>query len=212
MIRMPTTVPAYGAVLVSAFLVSGCAQSTLAERKHYILEAVRPGEPAALQSDATLRFNVDEAFATRQLVYRVEEFRYESDYYHQFLVPPGAMLAELTRDWLADGGLFRRVVTGSDRLESTHLLEANVTALYADFTRTSAPEAILEIRFFLLAGPEAGGSVVLSEAYRAVTPIAARTAEAVVEACSKSLTEILTRLEADVAQVLAGAEGRPPKR
>ncbi len=66
----------------------------------------------------------------------------------------------------------------------------------------------MAIRFFLLAGPEGNESVALSEMYRAAAPISARTAEAVVEALSKNLADILTRLEADIAKVLA----RPPDK
>ena len=206
MIRIRLHLLVYSALLISGFLLPGCGQSAIAERKYYILDAIRAGKPAAAHSDATLRlrrFNVDEAFATRGLVYRVDEFRYEPDYYHQFLVLPGVMITEETRDWLANSGLFGRVTAVGSRLESTYLLEANVIDLYADFTPKAAPEAVMEIRFFLLAGPEANESVALSETYRAATPISTRTAEAVVQALGKSLADILTRLEADIAKVVA---------
>jgi ABC-type uncharacterized transport system auxiliary subunit len=211
MIRIRLNLLVCSALLIPGFLLSGCGQSAIAERKYYVLDAVREGKQAAAHSDATLRlrrFNVDEAFATRELVYRVGEFRYEPDFYHQFLVLPGVMLTEETRDWLANSGLFGRVTAVGSRLEPTYLLEGNVIDLYADFTQKAAPEAVVEIRFFLLAGPEANESVALSETYRAATPISTRTAEAVIEALSKSLAGILTRLEADIAKVLA----RPPDK
>lgn len=202
---------AYPALLASGFLLSGCGQSAIAERNYYVLDTVRAGLPGAVHTDATLRlrrFNVDEAFAGRSLVYRVDEFRYEPDYYRQFLVLPGVMITEEVRDWLANSGLFARVTAVGSRVESTYLLEGNVIDLYADFTQKATPEAIVEIRFFLLAGPEAGESVALSQTYRAATPISAKTAEAVVQALSKSLADILTHLEADIAKVLA----RPPDK
>ena len=206
MTRMRLRFLAYFPLLVSTFLLSGCGQSALADRKYYLLDAAHPGKPVAIHSDSTLRlrrFNVDEAFAARQLVYRVDEFRYESDYYHQFLVLPGVMITQVTRDWLADSGLFGRVIAVGSRLESTYLLEGNVIALYADFTQKSAPEAVMEIRFFLLVGPEDNEKITLTRTYKATTPVSAKTAEAVVAAFSKDLEDILTRLEADIAKVLA---------
>jgi cholesterol transport system auxiliary component len=211
MIRLRLYLLVYSAWLLSGLLLSGCGQSAIAKREYYILDTVREGKPAAVHSDATLRlrrFNVDEAFATRALVYRVDEFRYESDFYHQFLVLPGVMITEEARDWLASSGLFARVTTVGSRLESAYLLEGNVIDFYADFTQKATPEAVVEIRFFLLAGPETGESVALSETYRAATPIFTRTAEAIVQALSRSLADILTRLEADIAKVLA----RPPDK
>lgn len=197
------------ALLGFALTLSGCVQSDATNRKYYILEAERQGGPAKVHTDATLRirrFNVDEAFATRQLVYRLDEFRYESDYYREFLVLPGVMVTEKTRDWLADSGLFGRVSSVGSRLESTYLLEGNVIALYADFRNKSAPVAVVEIRFFLLAGPDAEETVGLARTYRAESPISARTAEAVVEALGESLTDILTRLEPDMEKAIAQTE------
>ncbi|MCL5278698.1 MAG: PqiC family protein [Planctomycetes bacterium] len=211
MIRTRLCLLVSSALLISGLLLSGCGQSAIAERKYYVLDTVRAGPPDAIHTDATVRlrrFNVDEAFAGRSLVYRVDEFRYEPDYYHQFLVLPGVMITEEARDWLANSGLFARVTAVGSRVESTYLLEGNVIDLYADFTQKAPPEAIMEIRFFLLAGPEADESVVLSQTYRAATPISAKTAEAIVGALSQSLADILTRLEADIAKIVA----RPPDK
>lgn len=194
------------AVLGFALTVSGCLQGTASDRKYYILDVKREGGPAQVHTDAALRirrFNVDEAFMTKQLAYRLGEFRYESDYYHQFLVLPGMMITEKARDWLADSGIFGRVSSVGSRLESKYMLEGNVITLHADFRNESAPAAVTEIRFFLIAGPDANETVALARTYRAESPISARTAEAVVEALSKSLTEILTRLEPDIEKAVA---------
>jgi len=199
------------ALLAFAFTLCGCAQSATAERKYYVLDVTREGPPAKVHTDATLRlrrFNVDEAFATRQLVYRLDEFRYEPDYYHQLLILPGVMITEETRDWLSDSGLFDRVTAVGSRVESTYLLEGNVIDLYADFRDKAVPVAVVAIRFFLVTGPEGNETVALAQTYTAESPISARTAEAVVEALSKSLSGILTRLEADVEKVLTRKPGK----
>lgn len=197
------------ALLGFALTLSGCFQGTSADRQYYLLDVRREGGPAPVHTDGGLRirrFNVDEAYATKQLVYRLGEFRYELDYYHQFVVLPGMMITEKTRDWLADSGMFGRVSSVGSRLESKYMLEGNVIALYADFTNDLTPRAVMEIRFFLLAGPDAGETVALTRTYRAESPIATKRAEAVVEAFSRSQADILARLEVDVAKVVAQAE------
>ncbi len=211
MSRFCLTVPVCSALLVSSAALSGCGQSVAGSRTYYVLDAPRQGAPASFHSDGTLRvrrFEVDQAFASKQLVYRVEASRYEPDYYNQYLVPPGNMIMEKTRDWLADSGLFRRVYSAFSPLESTYVLEANVIDLYADFAKGSTPRAVMQIRFFLLAGPEANEAVPLSQTYRAESPIAARTADAVVAALGKDLADILARLEADLEKTLV----RPSKK
>ncbi len=196
---------AFSASLASFVVLSGCGQSGVANRKYYLLDTARQGPAASVHSDATLRvrrFDVDQAFATRQLVYRVEATRYEPDFYDQFLVPPGIMIADKTRDWLADSGLFRRVTSTGSPLEAVYVLEGNILDLYADFTTGATPRAVMEIRFFLLAAPDANEAVPLAKTYRAESSLAARTPNAVVGALSNDLADILTRLEADIAKAL----------
>jgi cholesterol transport system auxiliary component len=194
-------------LLLSAAGLFGCAQS-LPQRQYYLLEAPRPAAAPAPGSQATLLirpFRMDVAFVGRPLVYRVSEFRYESDYYHQFLIPPAAMLEEKTRDWLADSGLFAQIIPPGSAVEATHTLSAHVTALYGDFADRAAPQAVLEIRFTLLGVPGPEQPTLLAQSYRAAAPISARTADAVVAALNQSLIQILARLEADLQQRLAGA-------
>jgi uncharacterized lipoprotein YmbA len=197
---------AYTALFVSSLVLSGCGQSAVANRKYYLLDTVRQAPPASFHRDATLRvrpFGVDQAFAGQSLVYRVAASRYEPDFYDQFLIPPGVMIMEKAREWLADSGLFQRVSSAPGPRETTYVLEANVIEMYGDFRNLSAPQAIMEIRFYLQARPDAAETVVLAKTYRAETPIAERTADAVVAALSMDLADILGQLEADLEKVLA---------
>ncbi len=213
MMRIGTHACSFLVLAGSVLALTGCIGGTSYERKFYILEATRQGPPGTVQTNATLRvrrFNVDTAFAGKGLIYRVGEFQYESDYYNEYLVSPGVMIAERTRDWLADSRLFARVLPVGSPLEPAYALEANVTAMYGDFTNKSAPAAVLEIRFFLLSGRDTTGpSVVFAQTYRASTPLPVRTADALVGALSKDLAEILTRLEADLDKVLAAKPAEP---
>ncbi len=193
---------ALSCVVLPAFAVMlvGCARDSY-DRQCYVLGAARERAPVEARLDGALevrRLSVDAAFAGKAFVYRVDEHEYEPDYYHQFLISPGIMLTDRTRQWLADSGLFAHVLPADSRLEPTYTLEGSVAALYADFTEASAPQAVLEIRYFLLKDGSAAEAVVFAETYRAATPISARTAVALVAALDRGLVEILTRLEADL--------------
>ncbi len=103
-------------------IVGGCVSGPSYEEQHYVLEAARQGDAVRFPVSGSLevhRFSVDSAFATRNLVYRLGEFKYETDYYRQFLIAPGIMITERTRDWLAHSGLFSRVLPGSSRIVPT---------------------------------------------------------------------------------------------
>jgi cholesterol transport system auxiliary component len=201
--RLPSLV--CSALVASSFVLAGCGQGAVANRKYFLLNVTPPESTASFHSAATLQvrgLNVDQAFATRQLVYRVDPTRYEPDFYNQFLIAPGTMITEETRDWLAASGLFLRVLSANSAVEPTYTLEGNITALYADFTTKPAPEAVVTIHFYLLAAPDTNEPVILSKAYRAVSPVATNTADAVVDAMSQSLTEILSHLETDMEEAM----------
>jgi len=208
--------PAFlGSCLFSlALLAGGCAGGAAYDRQYYILEAARPGEAIRPPINGSLevhRFGVDAAFAPKGLVYRLEEFEYETDAYRQFLIAPGVMVTERTRDWLADSNLFARVLPVGSRVAADYTLEGNVTALYGDFSKESAPAAVVEIRFFLLENTDPTETVAFAQTYRAATPVRDRTAEVFVEALDRSLADILARLEADLQKVLTGgaSTGKP---
>jgi cholesterol transport system auxiliary component len=153
------------------------------------------------------RFSVNNAFVTRNLVYRLGEFKYEVDYYRQFLIPPGTMITEQTRGWLTDAGVFTLVLPVGSRVTPDYTLEGNVVALYGDFSNPSAPAAVMEIRFFLLDNTSRREKVIFAESYRAAVPVPDRTAEVFVNALNKALADILGRLETDLQKVSAGGAG-----
>jgi cholesterol transport system auxiliary component len=153
------------------------------------------------------RFSVNNAFVTRNLVYRLGEFKYEVDYYRQFLIPPGTMITEQTRSWLTGAQLFTRVLPVGTRITPNYTLEGNVIALYGDFSSPSASAAVMEIRFFLLDNAGSREKVIFAESYRAAIPVPDRTVEVFVDALNKALADILGRLEADLQKALEGKAG-----
>jgi len=199
------------AFVLSAIAIGGCGQGATAVQEYYILEAARKAAPITTPIDATLevrRLTVDAAFASKNLVYRTGEFKYEPDFYREFLISPASMITEHTRRWLADSGLFKQVLPTGSQIAPTHTLEGTVSALYGDFRDESAPQAVLEIRYFLVDHKTPDGSVVFWRSYRAANTIASRTVQSHMDALSQALADILTRLEADLQTALANQTGK----
>ena len=188
-----------------AFAMVGCGQGPSTAKEYYILDVVRNAEPVPVRSEATIevrRFNINTAFASRNLVYRLGEFQYEPDYYRQFMISPAIMITEETRHWLAESGLLKQVLPPGSPVAPTYTLQGIVTALYGDFTDKAAPAAVVRIRFFLMRHKEGSDTVVFSQPYRMAGPLPDRTGPALIDAFSKDMTEILTQLETDLAKFL----------
>ncbi len=197
----------YSIFIVTSIMLTGCGRMSYSKRT-YILDAARQPEPGQAKSHVILdvrRFTIDSVFAGKGFVYRRGEHEYESDFYNQFLISPAVMVSEKTRHWLCRSGICGRVLVPGSRIESTHTLEANITALYADVRDKSSPRAVMELRAFLIANNPAAESVLLGKTYRASCPLQSNTPEALVEALDKCLAEILTSLEKDLKKELSPA-------
>jgi len=195
-------------------IAGGCASVSPQQEDRYLLEVVRPGEPLPTIVKGSLevqRFSVNAAFTARNFVYRLDQFKYETDYYRQFLISPSAMITEQTRSWLARSGLFAEVLPTGSRVVPDYTLEGNVTALYGDFSNESSPTAVIEVRLFLLNNVRGNENVIFTQTYRAATPMQDRTTQVFVAALNQSLADILGRVEADLQQALKNrTEGVAP--
>lgn len=208
MIRTWFTKPAPAlACAVLIFAGFGCTQNG-PNGTDYLINAARPGAPAPAGTSAILevrRFSVDAEFASRGLVYRTDEFEFDTDAYRRFLIPPAQMITERTRNWLSLAGLFDQVLVPGSRLRPTHVLEGNVLALYGDLRDPDAPVAVLEMRCFLITESAPGPRIVLARNYGSVKPILSSSAEGLVAALDACLAEILANLETHLADALAEA-------
>ncbi len=197
------------AVLLLACAPAGCVSlgGAYPEKRQYVLEAVRTGErraPAAGTRLRVRRFQVSRAFEGTELVTRRGELEYESDFYNVFFTSPASQVTEATKRWLERSGLFEHALPAASAIESTHVLEGAVPALYGDLRDPAAPKAVLEIQFFLVAEASEPPAILHRKTYRRETAAPGGSAEALVVAWSAGLAEILAELEADLARVAGG--------
>jgi len=187
-------------------ILSGCGSRQAYNKKYFLLSATRQTQPTAAQTDLLLdvrRFTIDSAFAGKGLVYRTGQFEYESDFYSEFLVSPAAMITEKTRNWLSGSGLFKRVLDIASQIDSTHTLQANITALYGDLRDKASPQAKMELRVFLLKAQAAEEpAAVFGQTYEFSVGIESEGPEGLIEALDRCLANILSSLERDLTQAV----------
>ncbi|MHC4913590.1 MAG: ABC-type transport auxiliary lipoprotein family protein [Planctomycetota bacterium] len=194
----------YFNLIVLTIVFAGCGPSPYS-RHYYILDATRQAAPSETHSDVILevqRFTTDSVFTSKQLVYRKTEFEYESDFYDEFLISPGLMVTEKTRNWLSQSGLFARVLDPGSYAKPTHTLHANITALYIDTRNRKSPAAVMQMRVFLTRQEPADKLVILAETYNASVDVKSKTAEDFVQGFNQCLEQVLTDLEKDLQQEL----------
>ena len=193
--------------LIALTIFPGCGQRQAYDKHYYFLSATRKAQPVTRQKDVILEvrnFTIDSAFGGKGLVYRTGEVKYETDFYNEFLVSPRSMITEKTRNWLAAYRLSQRVLDPGSQIDSTHVIEGNITVLYGDFRDKTSPRAVLEIRIFLLetkAGEEPVS--VFGATYKSSVALETKDPESVVNALDRCLEEVLANLEKDLSDKLS---------
>jgi len=190
-------------------IASGCSLPAVVaqqrtERRYYMVDPARQGEPDRANAKTTLKvrpFTVSPGFETHELIYKIGDQRFDSDYYNLLFMLPGPAMTQATRKWLDATGLFGHVVDSTSQAEETHALEGNLIGLYGDYTNPQTPKAVVEIQFFLLKENKANFTVIFQKSYRQETPLEGGSAENLANGLQKSLGAVLTALEGDLKGV-----------
>ena len=109
--------------------------------------------PSELRPAESLRIGdvrIAAPYAGNALIYRLDDVRYVSDPYHEFVSDPGAMLGSRIAEWLDREGRLGTVGQPGSARSASYVLEATVTELYGDFRPGRRPAAVLAVQFALI--------------------------------------------------------------
>jgi len=199
-----TSAPAMLAAVAFAALAVGCSFSRPAPvKQEYLLEVPSP-PPVAKSQPATLQVRgvtVAAPFRGRSFVYRQTDLRYDSDFYTEFVVAPGAMLADGTARALERSHAFARVVPPGSAPEGDFVLDGFFDAFYFDLRDGAKPAAEISVTYFLSRGDPLASVPFWSKQYRRRVPIDGSSTEKQAAALSSAFAEITAELATDLAAV-----------
>jgi len=173
-------------------------------KDRYVLDVERQGSRRTPSDGTVLKIHnmrVAAVYQGKEFVYQKDNVTYESDYYNVFFISPGALIAEETRQWLVDAGLFDRVVDICSRIQATHILEGTVTALHGDYSRRDSPRAVLGIVFTLIDDADGFLKIAFQKEYEKEVALENTTPQALVKSWNIALQEILAEFENDLDNI-----------
>jgi cholesterol transport system auxiliary component len=193
------------ATLLMLALLAACSAITRPApvRQTFLLDPPLPSvlpqaQPAALRVGTV---NVAAPFRGKAFVYRMDELRYETDFYVEFLVPPAAMLADQTTRVLMRAKPFARVTGPGSSVDAEWILDGFASALYADMREAGKPAAELAITYYLTSAGGVEQTPVWSREYRRHTVMRDSSPVAYAAALNVAFGDIVTELARDLAAV-----------
>ncbi len=197
------------AATASLVVAGGCSFTRTAPVKGtFVLEPALPA-PVSKTQPGLLRVGtvtVGAPFRGRSFVFRESDLKYETDYYHEFLVAPAANIGDAIARALAAAHVFASVVPTGVIADPDWVLESFVDSLYGDARDPAKPAAVVAITFFLRRGDSDGGVPLWSRKYERRVPFAAGDAGAYVGAVNQALGDVLAELARDLSEVSLSAK------
>jgi cholesterol transport system auxiliary component len=204
--------------LAASLLFTGCVsiEKSYPDKRYFVLDIAPDASPQNPAEAGTLQIasaRISPRYADKNFVYRRSDTQFESDFYNEFLISPGVLVAEELRQGLSQSGLFKFVVGSVNALAPTHTLETVVNTLYGDFRDLRAPQAVMEIEFFL-SQEESPSGIVFHKRYHRTIPLKGRNPEALVQGWNQALDAIsrslVTDLKASSVHLGRRSTSRPP--
>jgi uncharacterized lipoprotein YmbA len=143
--------------------------------------------------------SVTSPFDSKSFVYRLDDQKYEKDFYNNFITLPSEMVAAATRQWLNQAGIFQFAVGNSNSLMPVYLLQGTVDSMYTDFRAGQKPAAVISIEYYLSsADGKTKNNVLFRKKYQKREPISDNSAKTIANAQQIALAKILAELEEDL--------------
>ncbi|OOG21445.1 hypothetical protein B1C78_16265 [Thioalkalivibrio denitrificans] len=193
-------------MLVSACTVGVDLQRPALERQRFVMDVERVAGHETREGGPTLTLGpvrVAPEFEHRSFVYRIDDRRYQGDFYNQWFTSPRDQVAGAAATWFSGSAAFGGLVPPALAGSADYRLDLSAAALYWDLrdARRHTAEVVLDAH--LSRRTDAGRVSVTSTRASASRIVTGTGAEARVEAMEKALAEALRALEETLERVLA---------
>ncbi len=183
-------------------LSAGCSLSRPALVKHYYLldASPKPGDtpPAHPAAIRVTGFEVAPPFADRSMVYRLDDERYEADFYNEFFVLPRGMVTSKVVEWLTVRRIFGTTLPPSSSLDASYAIEGLVIAMYGDLRNKAQTDAVFAMQVFVSESGTLERSIVLERTYSHRVRVPDSSADGISKGLSQAFQQCLVDLEADL--------------
>jgi ABC-type uncharacterized transport system auxiliary subunit len=193
---------------LSMVLITSCS---LGAKPSYLVNQYTLEYPSPILKELTSinelvrveQFSVSQTFNTSAMIYEEGPNLRNVDLYNRWRTKPGEMTTEyLVRD-LRNSGLFRGVISYSDREETRYLLEGQVDE-FLEVSEKDGRKAVLglNVTFLDLKKRDPAEKVIFQRDYKVAEPYTERTPAALAQGMSRAMGKISRQIILDLQNAL----------
>ena len=184
--------------LATAALCSCSLREPAIVTQDYALAVPAPAAgPARAKSISVLPVSADPGASGQMFSYRVDDLRYERDFYNRLLAPPPQLLTGELREWLAKSKAGAVREPGSP-LGSDLVVQPRLTGFYADYRDPQRPRAVVEMVIVLVERDASGNRQVFERTYRGEVPMREVSPAAAAEGWGRAAAEVFADFTRDL--------------
>ncbi len=193
----------YLLLIFSLLVLFGCSMSQPVEApKNYAILADFTAKTYSKKYETLLidAVRIDSPFNDTQMVFRLSDVSFESDYYNRYITEPSAIIENQIPTALTRSGVVGNTVPYSAGVASNFVLKTVVTKLFGDFRKEQTPTAIMEIQFILVDSTSVRPSIIFDKKILSKVELSEKTPEALAKGLGVALTEIFEELAEELSQ------------
>ncbi len=194
----------YFLVMLSLFVLFGCGMMAqpVESPNNYAIVADYPAKTYTKKYETLLidGVRVESPFNNTQMVFRLSDVSFESDYYNRFITEPGAIIENQIPTLLIRSGVVANTVPYNAGVSTNLVLKTVVTKLFGDFRKGQTPTAVMEIQFILVDSSSVRPAIIFDKKILSKVELSDKTPEALAKGLGNAFSEIIEELAEAISQ------------
>lgn len=193
----------YLLLILNLFILMGCGMNQPVESpKNYAIVADSPANTYPKKYETVLidSVRVESPFNDPQMVLRLSDVSFESDYYNRYITEPSAIIENQLPTSLTRSGVIGSALPNNAGVKTNLVLKTLVTKLFGDFRKEQKPTAIMEIQFILVDNASVRPTIIFDKKIASKVEVSEKTPDELAKGLGIALTNIFDVLAKEVSQ------------
>ena len=147
-------------------------------------------------------FTISPKYRGKEFIYKIDENRFDSDFYNQFFNSPAQIITVETLNRLNQSNIFKNIINSHTPVHPDYVLYGNIVEIFGDFSNIT-PQSVLSVEFILVDESSIDSKILFNKVYSDRMDLNSKSAKELVNGWNILLTNILNNFEKDLVNIFS---------